>query len=235
MLRTQLMTLCVLGAVLGGCGVQPYRATFPTRQAASGAQAAATKTLKNGFKHLHLAAFSRLDANADNQVDEYEAGSAMDLKDFTRADKNRNGKLTKTEFMNFATSGSVFGFIRQDKNAFMRQTRDVLWRAFQRLDSDRDRHLKPLELSDKALQKVGINLRMDGLRLRVVLNELDDTLFEAADKTGDEMLSQAEFEDYCMSAFIKGINPNYGTPPSPPSEPQEPTEPSEPTPDDEDF
>lgn len=234
-MRIQVITLCALAAVLGACGAQPTRVALPSVQSAGGVQAAATKTLQDGFKHLHLAAFSRLDVNTDNQVDEYEAGSFMDLKDFARADKNRNGKLTKKEFMDFATSGSIFGFVRQDKNAFMRQTRDVLWRAFQRLDADRDRHLKPAELSDKALNKVGIHLRIDGLRLRSQLNELDDTLFESADKTGDGKLSQAEFEDYCMSAFIKGINPNYAsTPtPAPPAPPAEPGEPSEPDSDEE--
>lgn len=228
-MRTRATVLLVLAAMVGACGAQPNRVALPAAQGGS-FQAAATKTLQDGFKHIHLAGFSRLDVNTDNHIDEYEAGSFMELKDFARADKNRNGKLTKKEFMDFATAGSVFGFVRQNKNAFMKQTRDVLWRAFQRLDANRDRHLKPVELSDKALAKVGIHLRIDGLRLRVVLNELDDTVFETADKTGDGQLSQAEFEDYCIGAFIKGINPNYayGTTPPPPAEPTDPAEPADP-------
>jgi hypothetical protein len=93
-----------------------------------------------------------------------------------------------------------------------------------------------VELSDKALAKVGIHLRVDGLRLRALLNELDDNLFETADKTGDGQLSQAEFEDYCINAFIKGINPNYtyGTTPPPPAEPADPADPGTPG-DDEDM
>ena len=212
----RLIATAAIALLLTGCGKVATAPTLAGAPAQSPAmEALATRTLLTSFKHIHLAVFTKLDANTDNQVDEYEAGSAMDLKDFGRADKNKNGKLTKSEFMAYATGGSVFGFMRQDKNGFMKQTRDVLWRAFQRLDSDKSRILTPKELGEKALQKVGIGLRIDGLHAKVAIAEVDDAIFEASDKTADGGLSQAEFEDYCMSAFIKGLNPAYnpgGTP-----------------------
>jgi Ca2+-binding EF-hand superfamily protein len=230
-MNARLIALVASAAVLTGCGMSPSRPLFPQGVASAGAQALATKTLLDGFKHIHRAAFTKLDVNSDGRLDEYEAGSAMDLKDFGRADKNRDGKLTKTEFMNFATGGSVFGFLRQDRVSFMKATRDVLWRGFQRLDANKDRQLKAAELSDKALAKVGINLRIDGLRIRVALTDLDDAIFESSDKTGDGALTQAEFEDYCMHAFVKGINPSYQFGPAPapnPAPPAEPAQPAEP-------
>jgi hypothetical protein len=118
--------------------------------------------------------------------------------------------------------------MRQDRVTFMKATREVLWRGFQRLDGNRDKQLKPAELSDKALARVGINLRVDGLRLRVVLTDLDDAIFEGSDKTKDGTLNQAEFEDYCMNAFVKGINPNYQVGPAPAPNPAPPAEPAEP-------
>ncbi|MEB3329449.1 MAG: hypothetical protein VKQ33_09485 [Candidatus Sericytochromatia bacterium] len=224
-MNTRLLALVATAVVLSGCGLSPSRPLLSQGVVGAGAQALATKTLLDGFKHLHRAAFTRLDSNGDGRIDEYEAGTAMDLRDFSRADKNRNGKLSKTEFMNFATGGAVFGFLRQDRVSFMKATRDVLWRGFQRLDANRDKQLKPSELSDKALAKVGINLRIDGLRLRVGLMELDDAIFESSDKTGDGALTQAEFEDYCMHAFVKGINPDYQFGPAPAPAPVPPAEP----------
>lgn len=218
----RLIATAAIALLLTGCGKSAVAPTFAAPQALSPAmEALATRTLLTSFKHIHLAVFTKLDVNTDNSVDEYEAGSAMDLKDFGRADKNKNGKLTKSEFMAYATGGKVFGFMRQDKADFMKQTRDVLWRAFQRLDSDKNRLLSAKELGEKALQKVGIGLRIDGLHAKVAIAEIDDAIFESSDKTADGVLSQAEFEDYCMSAFIKGLNPSYqpGGQPAPQPDP----------------
>jgi hypothetical protein len=53
----------------------------------------------------------------------------------------------------------------------------------------------------------------------VTIDTEDSDLFAAADHTKDGKLGQAEFEDFCMSTFVKGINPNYkpggNTPPAP--------------------
>ncbi len=218
----RLFASAAIAVLLAGCGKSAPMSALPGAPVLPPAiEAQATRTLLTSFKHIHLAVFTKLDANTDNQVDEYEAGTAMDLKDFGRADKNRNGKLTKTEFMEYATGGKMFGFMRQDKADFMKQTRDVLWRAFQRMDGDKNRLLAPKELGEKALSKVGINLRIEGLHAKVAIAELDDAIFEASDKTADGSLSQAEFEDYCMTAFIKGLNPAYqaGGQPAPQPDP----------------
>lgn len=206
----RLLTALACAAILTGCGKSPVAPVMTGAPALPPAvEAQATRTLLTGFKHIHMAVFTKIDANGDKSIDEYEAGKNINLSDFSKADKNRNGKLTQAEFMNYATAGDLFAFIRQNKVNFMKDTRDVLWRALQRLDTDKDRALSPKELSQKALSKVGINLRIDGLHTRVAVAELDEDVFEFADKTKDGLLGQAEFEDYCISSFIKSINPKY--------------------------
>ena len=206
----RIIAALAFAAILTGCGKSPVTGTLAGAPALPAAvEAQATRTLLTGFKHIHLAVFTKLDVNGDKSIDEYEAGKNIDLTDFGKADKNRNGKLTQAEFMTYATAGDLFAFIRQNKTNFMKDTRDVLWRAFQRLDVDKDRALSAKELSQKALSKVGINLRIDGLHTRVGITEVDEDIFEFSDKTKDGVLGQAEFEDYCITSFVKGINPKY--------------------------
>lgn len=223
----RIVAAIAFAAILTGCGKSPVSGAMIGAPAQSAAvEAQATRTLLTGFKHIHMAIFTKLDVNGDKAIDEYEAGKNIDLSDFAKADKNRNGKLTQAEFMNYATAGDLFGFIRQNKTGFMKDTRDVLWRAFQRLDVDKDRALSQKELSQKALSKVGINLRIDGLHARVGIAELDDDVFEFSDKTKDGVLGQAEFEDYCVTAFVKGLNPAYnmGGNPEPAPDPAPPAD-----------
>jgi len=219
-LTHNLMATMAAAVLLAGCGQGALTPAMPSALS-GGVQAEATKTLTKAFAHIHLAAFTKLDANSDKSIDEYEAGPSIDLKDFQKADKNRNGKLTKTEFMNYATGGSLFGFIRQDKNDFMKDTRNALAKAFSKLDSNRDRLLEKEEMNNKALKKLGIYLEIPGLHIKVTINEFDAELFGYNDRTGDKALSQAEFEDYCMDEFIYGINPNYSTEPAQPTPPAE--------------
>jgi Ca2+-binding EF-hand superfamily protein len=216
-------------ALLSGCGTNAAPSLPVAPQAAAGMDAQATKTLLTSFKNIFLASFTKIDANSDGAIDEYEAGPNINLRDFSAADKNHNGKLTKNEFMNYATGGSVFGFLKQDKNAFMRATRNALASSFNHLDKNRDRLLSSSEMSDKSLAKERIYLAIDSLHIRVVLTELDDTAFEASDKTQDKYLGQAEFEDYCMDAFIKGINPNFSPTPNPAPQPEPQPAPADPS------
>lgn len=213
-----LVTTLAAAFLLGGCGKAPMTSALPAANSA-GIEAEATKTLLKSFYQIHMAAFTKFDANGDKAIDEYEAGPGIDLKDFGRADRNHNGKLTKTEFMAYADGGGLFGFFHQDKNKFMAQTRDALYKAFQKLDSNRDRLLEVDELNTKALKKLGIYLEIPGLHLKVVIDEQDKDLFSANDRTGDKMLSQAEFEDYCMDEFVYRINPNYDPNPAPSPDP----------------
>lgn len=218
-LSQALMATLTTAVLLTGCGTVGAP-TLPMAPQAGSVDALATTTLLNSFKHIHMAAFTKMDVNKDNQIDEYEAGGGMDLKAFTAADKSKNHKLSKKEFMDFAMGGALFGFMKQDKNAYMKQARAALADAFTKLDRDKDRLLEKSEMSNKTLAKVGVRLTIDALHVRVVLNEFDADAFTSADKTGDGKLGQAEFEDYCTTGFITGINPSYDPNPAPAPAPQ---------------
>lgn len=219
-MKRHLGWMMAAAVLMSGCGMQQNSPALPAVGAAP-MGALATRTLLDSFKHVHMAVFTKMDANADKVIDEYEASPGMELRDFGKADANRNGKLTVKEFMAYATDGGLFGFMRQDKNKFMRDTRNVLARDFARLDLNRDRLLQAEELDAKAWGKLKLTLSIDGLHTRVTIADIDSELFEASDRTKDGALGQAEFEDYVMNAFIGMINPNYNTggePPAPPAE-----------------
>ena len=215
-----LVVTAAAAMLLAGCGSKGFSAALPAAPQST-FNAAATRTLLDSYRHIHLALFAKMDANSDSNIDEYEAGPDLDLRDFAKADKNKNGKLTKKEFMDYATDGGVFGFMRQNKNDFMNQARTALMKSFARLDKDKNLLLEREEMSNDALKKLGVNLSIDGLRVRAVISEFDSDVFEASDKTKDGNLSQAEWEDYCMNAVLGQINPNYtpgGAPAPAPSE-----------------
>lgn len=214
-MNKSLIVALAAAMILGACGTNGVTPIANGPGVSAELDALATRTLLTGFREIHMAVFSKMDANEDKMLDEYEAGSGMDLKDFAKADRNRNGKVSRKEFMDFATGGSLFGFLKQDKNDFMKQSREALLRAFKKLDRNADRMVNAAEMKSDALTKVGVNLRIDGLHVRVVITELDDAIFESSDKTGDAALTQAEFEDYCMTSFIKLINPKYTPTPAP--------------------
>ena len=214
---TQSMIATVAAAVLlAGCG-QGANVAGLANASSAGVNASATKTLLASFKHIYNAAFAKFDANGDKAIDEYEWGP-IDLRDFTRADKNRNGKLTRAEFMAYADGG---GFFRQDKNKFMKDTRDALNKAFNKLDANRDRMLSKEEMNNKALKKLGIYLAIPGLNMKVVIDEFDAELFASSDKTGDKLLSQAEFEDMYLEMVIASLG-GEGAPAAASDEPVEP-------------
>lgn len=219
-----LVVTAAAAMLLTGCGSKGFSAALPAAPQST-FNAAATRTLLDSYRHIHLAVFAKMDANSDANIDEYEAGPDLDLRDFGKADKNRNGRLSKKEFMDYATDGGAFGFMRQNKNSFMKQARSALMKSFARLDKDKNLLLEKEEMSNEALKKLGVNLTIDGLRVRAEVKEFDSDIFEASDKTKDGMLSQAEWEDYCMNAFLGQINPNYnpgGAPPAPPAEDPQP-------------
>lgn len=210
----------MMTALLAGCGTSGMMVPYQSGMVAAPMQAEATTTLEQGFVDVYLAAFAKLDANNDGRIDEYEAGPAINLNDFQKADTNHDHKLTRTEFMRYADQSGLFGFMHQNKYQFMEATRNALWGAFQKLDRNHDRLIEESEMSDAAMTKVGIYLAIPSLHIKVVLNTEDTNLFSKADHTGDGKLSQAEFEDYCMDAFVQGINPNYNPNPAPPAPPQ---------------
>lgn len=210
------LTLAALVAGCGRGGQLPVGAALAPNAAA---EALATRSLLTGYKHLFMAVFTKLDANTDKFLDEYEASQHIDLRDFQKADRNKNGRLTRKEFMDYAAGGKLFGFMKQDKSSFMKAARAAMLKAFNSYDTNKDRLLDMKELSEKAMTKNPVFLTIDALHVKVKILEVMDPAFEAADKTTDSKLSIAEFEDFCMNSFVKLINPNYSMSPTPPAAP----------------
>jgi Ca2+-binding EF-hand superfamily protein len=211
---TTALTAAAAVAMLAGCGANPALPSAQARAAAA-AEAQATKTLKDGFKHVYGAAFAKCDANADGNIDEYEAGPFIDLRDFARADENKNGKLTNKEFLAWANRGWIFGLFAQDADGFFKSQRKSLLKAFDRLDADKNRVLSQQELNDGALTGAKLTLTLSGLKTKVALTTATEEAFAAADKTEDGALSQGEFEDFALDGWISLINPKYTPAPEP--------------------
>ena len=200
-------------AMLAGCGATAMPNANVRAQMAAEAQA--TKTLKDGFKHVYAAAFAKCDANADNAIDEYEAGPFIDLRDFARADENKNGKLTNKEFLGWANRGWIFGLFAQNADGFFKSQRRSMLKSFDKLDADKNKLLSENELNDGALTGANLSLTLGGLKTKVALTTADEEAFKAADKTGDGALSQGEFEDFVLNGWVKQINPKYTPAPEP--------------------
>lgn len=209
-------TLAAIAAatVLAGCGANSAMPNAQVR-AQLAAEAQATKTLKDGFKHVYAAAFGKCDANADGAIDEYEAGPFIDLRDFARADENKNGKLTNKEFMGWANRGWIFGLFAQNADGFFKSQRRSLLKSFGRLDADKNMLLSANELNDGALTGANLSLTLGGLKTKVQLTTATEEAFAAADKTGDGALSQGEFEDFVLNGWVSQINPKYTPAPEP--------------------
>jgi hypothetical protein len=206
--------------MVAGCGLSTGAGITPSSQEV-GFDAAATKTLKQGFKDIHMAIFTKIDTNGDGYIDEYEAGPYFNLQtEFPAATKNSKGhhssRISKAEFMRYATAG---GFLsgRDTPNGFMERMRSFLAKAFDRLDQHHDRLLTPDELSDKALAKLGLGFAYPKIHIQVAIQTFDPGDITAADKTGDGKLSQAEFEDLYIDTVVKLINPNYVPGPNKPT------------------
>jgi Ca2+-binding EF-hand superfamily protein len=206
----------VAAAFMTGCGTHA-NPTAAVRGAAI-TEAQATKTLLDGFGNVYEAAFQKLDANADGNIDEYEAGPFIDLRDYQKADENKDHSLTKKEFTTYGTREGLFGWCHQTKDQFLKQQRNQLLKAFDKLDANKDHLLSPEELGAAAVTAQKLTLELPGLKTKVGLKDFNEEDFKAADHTGDALLGQAEFEDYALSGFIHQINPKFSpAPPAPPA------------------
>lgn len=195
--------LLLLSLALTGCGTAGTTLSQP--RALQGFSAKSATGLLEGFNQVYRAAFLKADANRDQQVDEFEAGPFIDVRDFRRADSDRNGKLSEKEFLMWGTRGGLFGLFRQDAKSFARTYRNALLKAFRRLDTDRNQLLTPAELNDGALEGAQIALHLKGIRTSVRITTVDDLAFRSADKTNDGFLSQGEFEDFAIAAWVELI------------------------------
>lgn len=234
-----LIAATMAATMLAGCGLGATSVGLQGSQAAVGFDAAASKTLRQSFKDLHTAIFTRIDTNGDNFIDEYEAGPFFSLtREFPAADKGKNGKgngkISRTEFVRYATAG---GFLTGSDNPerFLGRMRNFLATAFNRLDQKQggyfgkgDGYLTSQELSSKALRALGLGFSYEKLHVTVRIDEVEDADFAAADVTGDGKLSQGEWEDLYMKLVIRAINPNAGSTPPAPADPNPAPAPADP-------
>ena len=232
--RSLLLATTLAATMLAGCGIGGTTVGMQANQAL-GFDAAASATLRKGFKDVHTAIFTKIDSNGDNFIDEYEAGPFFNLtREFPKADKGKsgkgNGKISRTEFMKYATAG---GFLmgNDNPNKFLDRMRAFLATAFTRLDKKEgglfgtgDKYLTQEELSSTALRSLGLGFAYEKLHVRVRIDEVSGEDFAAADVTGDGKISQGEWEDLYMKLVVRAINPNAGsTPaPTPPADPGTP-------------
>lgn len=193
-----------LVAMLAGCGVGPSTGLAP---ATTGHVAAAsTQGLKEGFDRINQAVFNKLDANHDGYIDEYEAGPTIPLNSFTQIDRNGDGKIPQQQFLAYATAGGFFsGPDNEDK--FLGRMRDFLGDVFNRLDANHDGYLSRDEVSDVALAKLGLGFEYPVLNISVAIPSVSDAAFKAADHTGDNQLSQAEWEDCYIDLVVTALSP----------------------------
>lgn len=209
--------------LLAGCGA-PTSTVRPVDRSQEILQAEATNTLMKGLARIHRAIFDKIDKDGNGKIDEYEAGPNLTLNDFRKADKNRNNNLTFSEFKKYATTNLFF--FRDNPKSFTERVRSGLRRAFERLDrSPRDGVLANRELSNNDLKRLGLTFEYARLGVLVKVNKVSDAAFAAADKTGDDRLGQAEFEDLYIECVVEALGgtPGGGAPmpvePMPPAPP----------------
>ncbi|MEB3188365.1 MAG: EF-hand domain-containing protein [bacterium] len=226
--------------VATACGMNPAVAPATSTVSNTGFEAAATRTLRDGFRNIHMAIFTKIDGNGDGYIDEYEAGPFFSLtREFPNADKTKsgkrgNGKISKAEFMRYATAGGLLSG-KDTPSAFTDRMRAFIAQAFTRLDRPEggkwfgkgDGYLSTEEISDAVIAKLGLGFAYDKIHVRVVLPGFSPDDISASDKTGDGKLSQGEFEDLYMISVAKGINPNFSPDPNPaPPAPPAPVDPA---------
>lgn len=212
--------LVLVAVTLTGCGVTPTGSA--QLRNAQGLKAQSSTGLLEGFNQVYQAAFLKADANRDQQVDEFEAGPYIDVRDFRRADADRSGKLSEKEFLTWATRGGLFGLFHQDAKSFARTYRNALLKSFKRLDTDKNQLLTPAEMNDGSLEGAQIALHLKGIKTSVRITTVDEATFRAADKTGDGFLSQGEFEDFAVAGWVALIQKPAQPAPSEPGAVAEP-------------
>lgn len=205
-------------SVLAGCGTQGMPTGVANVNGGQAYEAEATSTLMKGLARVHSAIFAKLDKDGNKFIDEYEAGPNITMADFKKADKGRNNKLTYTEFKNYAITNLFF--FKDSPKAFSDRFRKDLKKVFDRLDNaKRDGVLVKNETSLRDMQKLGLTFEYPRLNITVKVNKINKEIFTAADKTGDGVLGQAEFEDLYFEMVIAGLGgaPGSGgdTPPPP--------------------
>ncbi|HBN08296.1 MAG TPA: hypothetical protein DD435_06525 [Cyanobacteria bacterium UBA8530] len=217
--RTLSLGLVCLAIV--GCGTAANSPSLKTGlNGTTTLEADATNTLKKGFKALHKAIFAKIDANHDRFIDEYEAGANISLKDMANMDKNHDGKISYTTFIEYATKTTFLGYIPWFPDTdlkFMKRIREDLQWVFRKMDTNGSWLLEPAELSTAAQKRIALGFSYDNLRLKLNWDAFTPDEMKTADKTGDGNLSQAEFEDLYLNKVISLLNPAAVNPDPAPS------------------
>lgn len=194
------MTISLTGC--GAMGTLPGTANAASTQL----QASEATTLKGALERIHAGVFARLDVDANKAIDEYEAGPNLTMKDFQKADKNGNHKLTYAEFKKYAVTNLFF--FKDSPDSFTKRFRSDLGRVFDKLDTNNDRLLVKNEVSNTDLRKLGLTFEYPRLGITVKVQKCDQAMFDAADRTHDGRLGQAEFEDLYLEAVFAALAPN---------------------------
>ncbi|MBM3266811.1 MAG: hypothetical protein FJZ01_04100 [Candidatus Sericytochromatia bacterium] len=203
----------VLVGALAGCGGAQI-APIAKAPAGSTVSAKSTPGLRAAWDQIHKQIFANVDANKDGKIDEYEAGTTIDLDTFKKADLNYDGAVDYNEFMKHATKG---GFLQgsDTPDKFVGRLRDELAGSLKKLDTmpkrgwfDKgDGFLQAEELTGKALKGAGLGFYYPNLRISLTVSEVSEEQFKAADKTGDGKLGPAEFEDLYVALVLAALTP----------------------------
>lgn len=219
--------------MVAGCGTSP--STTGLEAASKGTvNAQASATLRQGFEDIHKAIFDMADRNKDGSVDEYEAGPYFNLRtEFPKADKGKAGMINYNEFMAYSTKG---GFLsaNDSPDKFLDRTRSFLQSAFGSLDKlpsrgwfdHGDGFLSSKEVTKKEVTKLGLGFSYPKLHLDIKMKSFLRADFKEADKTGDNKLSQGEFEDLYVKTVVTAITKLGGKPSTPPAPPNPPAPPA---------
>jgi hypothetical protein len=214
-----LIAAAVIASALTGCGANGAMPTAANNLAAGNVEAKEATVLKKAFDRIHRAVFTKLDADSNKKIDEYEAGPQLSLKDFGKADKNKNHNLTYSEFKGYAVT-NLFLF-KDTPNSFLTRFRGDLGKVFSRLDSNRNGLLEKSEVSNADLKKLRLTFEYPRLNIKVAINKAGDA-FAAADRTGDGKLGQAEWEDCYIELVVLALGGDASAPapvdPAPPAE-----------------
>lgn len=220
----------LFASMLTGCGAKGLpmssAAALAVPMFSDGAETEATSTLMQGFDKIHKAIFTKLDKDKNNAIDEYEAGPNLSLSDFQRADRDQDGKLTYGEFKKYAITNLFF--FHDSPQGFTNRFRSQLGGVFHRLDTNHDGVLQKNETSLRDLKKLQLTFEYPRLNIKVKINKIDKDTFKNADKTGDGVLSQAEFEDLYINMVLIALGaPPAGDGPAEPDPGADPNAPAD--------